>query len=329
MSRLLRWREHPAGSFAHDLFARFHASRVPLLAAALAYYAAFSLGPLILLLGGWLGVVLENQPELAYQYRVALDDLLSQVLPLQSDTAELINHSFQVILDEFARGARLRSLVSIAVLLWASSGFFTSLQLALEVIFDVPETRGFLRKRLVALGLVLMVAIAIAVEMIGGFLVGTLSRFSALVVDRLDAVNVSLPTLPIDAGALLGTELLRILIAMAAFTVAFRYLPRRSSSWTGALIGALFSTVSILVTRRLLLEFFNLERFNLIFGVVTSLLLVLLWLYLALLLFLVGALLVAEISTRRRGGLEPAGEPAAGPAPEGPAEPARGDPGPV
>lgn len=300
MSRLRRWREHPAGSFAHDLFHRFHASRVGMLAAALAYYAAFSLGPLILLLGGWLGVLLETRPELAAQYRTAVDDLLAQVLPLQPVTAERVSRSFEGVLAQLSQGAQLRNLLSVAVLLWASSGFFTSLQLALEVIFDVPESRGFLRKRLVALALVLTVALAIALEMVGGFLLGTLAHLSELLVARLEASDIVVPLLPVDVGTLLGTELLRLLVATTAFAVAFRFLPRRSSSWSGALVGALFSAVSILVTRRLLLVYFNPERFNLVYGVITSLVLVLLWLYLALLLFLVGALLVAEISARQR-----------------------------
>ena len=43
---------------------------------------------------------------------------------------------------------------------------------------------------------------------------------------------------------------------------------------------------------------FNAERFNLVYGVITSLLAILLWLYLALLLALVGAVVAAEVSSR-------------------------------
>jgi uncharacterized BrkB/YihY/UPF0761 family membrane protein len=77
-------------------------------------------------------------------------------------------------------------------------------------------------------------------------------------------------------------------------------LPRQSSSWLGALAGALFSTSSILIMRWLFERSFNPEQFSLIYGVITSLLLILLWLYFALLMFLMGALLVAEISVELR-----------------------------
>ena len=90
------------------------------------------------------------------------------------------------------------------------------------------------------------------------------------------------------------------------------FLPRRSSSWVGALSGALTSTLGIVVMRALLRVFFNAERFNLIYGVITSLVAILLWLYLALLLTLVGAALAAEVSAsirRSHGSLEDVAAP--------------------
>src|SRR5690606_35173293 len=92
--------------------------------------------------------------------------------------------------------------------------------------------------------------------------------------------------------------LLRMAAGISAFTFAFRYLPRRSSTWLGAVIGGLVSALGITVMRNLLVITFNAERFNLVYGVITSLLAILLWLYLALLLALVGAVVAAEVSSR-------------------------------
>lgn len=280
---------------ARRLYDRFNQSRLPLLAAALAYYAAFSLGPLLLLLGGWFSVVLQARPELAAQYQTGLRDLVAQLLPLQPDSAELVTRSFELILDQLSQGALLRSVVSLVVLVWASSNFFTSLQLALEVIFDVDKQRGFWRKRLVAVLLVMAVVAVIAIEVVGGVLVSSLMQLGDAIATRLDALNIDLP-LPGGGGRGFWTWLLRFSIAGGVFTLCFRYLPRTASTWAGAAAGALFAIVSLQLTRAVLLMSFNVERFNLIYGVITSLLLVLLWLYLALLLFLVGALLAAEIS---------------------------------
>ena len=287
-------------SFLLRLYKRFNVSRLPLLAAALAYYAAFSIGPLLLLLAGWFRLFLRNRPDLLEQYRLAVTDLVAQLMPLQDNGVNLINQSFDAILAQMSQGALFRSVVSVLVLIWASSNFFTSLQLALEVIFDVPKMRGYWRKRVVAVLLVATVALVIGIELIGGLLSTSINQFSALVTAQLHEFNLNVPTLRITWGQGWWTEVIRFAVATTVFTVCFRYLPRRSSSWLGAAVGALFSTTSIIVMRTVFERTFNPEQFNLIYGVVTSLLAILLWLYFALLMFLVGALIVAEISEEVR-----------------------------
>ena len=243
---------------------------------------------------------IRNRPELLTQYSAALADLVSQLLPLRDDADALVQQSFTVILDQLNQGALLRSIISFLILVWASTNFFTSLQLALEVIFDVPQMRGFWRKRAVAVLLVASVTLVIGVELVGGLLASSINEFSQAVTTGLREVNFVIPDYRIRWGGNWWTELIRFGVATLVFTLCFRYLPRRSSSWLGALVGAVFSTASILVTRYIFTHLFNLDRFNLIYGVVTSLLAVLLWLYFALLMFLVGALIVAEISARVR-----------------------------
>ena len=293
-------------SFLLRLYKRFNVSRLPLLAAALAYYAAFSIGPLLLLLAGWFRIFLRNRPDLLIQYRVAVTDLVAQLMPLQDNGADLISQSFDAILAQMSQGALFRTVISVLVLIWASSNFFTSLQLALEVIFDVPKMRGYWRKRVVAVLLVATVALVIGIELIGGLLSTSINQFSALIATQLHHLNLNVPTFRITWGQGLWTEIIRFAVATTVFTVCFRYLPRRSSSWLGAVVGALFSTTGIIVMRYIFAHTFNPEQFNLIYGVVTSLLAILLWLYFALLMFLVGALIVAEISEEVRAKRVPA-----------------------
>lgn len=286
--------------FTRRLVRRFQEARLQMLAAALAYYATFSLGPLLLLLGGWLAVLLRTNPELAVQYRHALNDLLTQVLPLQQDTTGLVSHSFDTVLQELNQGALLRSALSFVVLVWASGNFFTSLQQALEVVFDVPHARGFWRKRVVAMLLVVAVALVIFFEVVGGALVSGLNGLSGALADWLATFNVHLPGLPLGLQPGLALKATRVVIAVAAFTLTFRYLPREKSTWGGAVSGALVSALGVLLVRWALLLTFNAERFNLVYGFITSLVALLLWLYLALMLFLVGALVAAEASAWHR-----------------------------
>jgi len=294
--RLRAWSRTPTGRFLAGLVQRYARARVPLLAASLAYYAAFALGPLLLLLGGWLGVALRNSPELAAPYREALTELTSQLLPLQVDPGGLVDTSFQVIVGQLGEGALLRSALSVLVLLWASSSFFASLQLALELIFEVRRPRGFLRKRAVGLLLVVAVAVFIVGELLGGALVAGTTQLWTQLRAFAAQFDVALPT-PRLPGAF---DLARALSAAAVFALAFRYLPGRGSDLVGAVVGGVACTVSLLVMRAALLATFSIERVNLVYGVVTGLVVWLLWLYAALWLFLMGAVLAAEVARARR-----------------------------
>ncbi|MEX2501288.1 MAG: YhjD/YihY/BrkB family envelope integrity protein [Trueperaceae bacterium] len=286
-----------AERFARHLVRRFVRTQVSMLAAALAYYAAFSLGPLVLLLGGWLGNALRARPELSERFREALAELLTPVLPEGFDGGELIESAFTGVVDQLASGGWFGLALTLLVLLWAASGFFASLQRALEVIFDVPSTRGFLRTRLVALVLIGAVAAVIIVELIGVTVFGWAWGVAEAGVTQLEGLGFDLPDLgsrPTELGPA------RLLLALAAFTLCFRYLPRGGSRWDGALIGAAVSIAGLQAMRLILPLAFDEARFNLVYGVVASLVVLLLWLYLALLLFLVGALVAAEASAEGR-----------------------------
>lgn len=300
MTRLPNLRETRAWLFGGRLIRRFRGSYLTMLAAALAYYAAFSLGPLLLLLGGWLGVVLHTRPELAGRYREALGELVNRLMPLQEDQTELVARNFDLIVAQLSQGALLRTALSLLVLMWAASGFFTSLQLALEVIFDVPEARSFLRRRLVALLLVVGVALVIAFEIVGGALFAGLERLAQLFTGLVSLPELELPPPLPGLVGVLTSAVPRLAVAALAFTLAFRYLPKGHSSWQAAVSGGIFSSVAVAVARWLLLITFDADRFNVVYGVITSVVVTLLWLYLALLMFLLGALLAAEIDEWRR-----------------------------
>src|SRR5690606_33439319 len=146
------------------------------------------------------------------------------------------------------------------------------------------------------------VALVVAVEVVGGVAYSGLRQIAQSLGAWLNANGIAFPDTPINFEPLADVRILRLIAGVAAFTFAFRYLPRRASTWLGALIGGLASTLGITVMRSLLVITFNAERFNLVYGVITSLLAILLWLYLALLLALVGAVVAAEVSSRMQAG---------------------------
>ncbi len=285
---------------------RYNSSRIALLAAGLTYYAAFSLGPILLLLAAGLAFFLKQNPVLTNQYRTEISRAVAQFLPFNENIALITEQSFDNIVALLQQGALIQSLISIGILLWVGSSFFTSLQLALELIFQSSVARGYWRKRFVGVLLILAVFIIIAIEVIGVSLINSglqlIVNMQTFVGNALGE-NVSFISPYSFKLDYYFNELYRVIISIAALTLCFRFLPK-TCNWAGAFVGALFCTTAAAFTQRLLPIFFSVERFNLIYGLINSLMLILFWLYISIMLFLVGALIAAEISHYSRDELD-------------------------
>ncbi len=287
-----------AGVFVLAFYKRFNDANVALLAAGLAYYAAFSLGPLTLIFTSFLAGFLQNRPDLAAEYQTVLVDLLQQVLPVQVDSQALIVNSINVVVSQMGDGAIFRNLLSFLILLWAATNFFTVLQFALEVIFDIENARAYWRKRVVSIVLLVAVAVVIAFEVFWSLFSSFLTGVWLFLVQWFSSRNIVLPISEFGQGSV--TELLRMGIAVFVFSLCFHYLPRQASTWGAAFLGAFLYVLSLRLMQVLFGQLFNPERFSLIYGIVTGLLVILLWLYLSLMLFLLAAVLVAVLSHYRR-----------------------------
>ena len=130
------------------------------MAAAISYYALFSLFPLTLLAVSIFGLVLRNQP---FQDRVLTAIL--DVLPIEDETiAEALRRTADL-------GPTL-TFVSAVVSLWTAAALSASLRNALNVVFAVEGGRPYLRGK--ALDFLLLPVLGI--PFIGGVAVTTAWR---------------------------------------------------------------------------------------------------------------------------------------------------------
>ena len=110
------------------LYQLYITSHLPFFAAALAYYAVFSLMPLLFLLAGVFGFVLEGNETLRNSFLLRLIELVVLLFPTQPEIA-------QTLVNFLTRGAFPLTSISLIVLLWSSSNFFAALAYALGIIF--------------------------------------------------------------------------------------------------------------------------------------------------------------------------------------------------
>ncbi len=266
-------------AFAVAYLERWNEARVPILAASLAYYATFSLFPLLLLAVAGFGFALAQYPGLRDEVLFFMRNTISQVFP---SAADLLNQNLESlkrgVLERFAANAGVSSLIAIVSLIWAASGFFTVLQTALTLAIPGNRNRSVLMQRILAFVTVFTLAPLMLFLMILGSVLSSLS-----------SVPLFEPLQGYASGvvALLG--------AFALFTLSYRYLPAHNPGWRASISGAL-PTALIWQAARLGLGLLTpISSFQATYGILAGFLLLLAWLYLTLQIFLAGGVLVSVI----------------------------------
>ena len=125
---------------------------IPNLAAALAYYAFLAIPSLLLISVGVFGLVADKDAV------GKLVDRLETVAPPEALT--LVRQSLERITEGQASSGLTMILVGSVLALWTLTGSMQTLMWALNSAYDREETRGFLKQRLTALLMVILLLVA-------------------------------------------------------------------------------------------------------------------------------------------------------------------------
>jgi membrane protein len=254
--------------------AAMHWSRdqAPTLGAALAFYCAFSLAPLLIILvtiTGWIIGTDAAYSGLAVQLRSLFGNGTAQIL-------------LEAMSSSQEREGPLATIVSLVSLLVGATTVFAALETALEQIWGarahIPGgIYGFLRARLLSFGFILAVGFLLLVSL---SISTALAGVRAALAQRYEALLVVVT----GVDLLLSTTLITGLIG-----VIYRYLPARRLPWKSVLIGALLTAVLFQAGRWLVSFYLGRATQPSAFGAAASFAAMLLWLYYTAQIFLFGA----------------------------------------
>lgn len=256
---------------------RYSESNAAQAAAGMAYYAFFSLFPLLLFLIVAASYVLEIQS--AYNYII---DSLYVVLPTAQN---LIDANLQQVLN--SRGAV--GIIGFIGFLWSSSSFFSILARNINRAYPNSRPRNFLEDRALAFVMIALLALLLGLS----FLSTTITGF--------------LPSLDIffwRGKPLHETIVWRYLIKSIPFFVTlfllvglYRYIPRKKIKWIGVFISALLSAISWQAVTKIFTWLLQegLVRYELVYGSLGTVVALMFWLYLISSITLFGAHLGAVV----------------------------------
>ncbi len=240
--------------------------------AAIAYYTATSLAPVLLIVIAIAGLVFGEQAASG-----AIRDEIGGLMGKQS--ADLLQTAISG-----ARGRSaglLASIIGVLTLLITASGVFGEMQTALNAIWRA-ELKGttvsrLVRARIVSLGLVAAL----------GFLLLASLVISAALTALADAVNQTLPFASVILQAL--NFLVSFVLISLLFAAIYKVLPDRDLQWKDVLVGAAVTSLLFTVGKSLIGFYLGSSTLASSYGAAGGLIILLVWVYYSSQIFLLGA----------------------------------------
>lgn len=248
-------------------------------AASMAFYTAFSLFPLLLLLISVGSLLLKD--------RGTVNQILRFVGETLPGTQFVVNENISNIVEQ--RGSI--GVFGLVTLLWSASNVFTTLSAHINSAWPDSAKRNFLEKRLIGLGIVAAMVIALIGYILG---IGFLQLLVWMRVLRLGDADLMDPEAWGWVWSLLSWTLVFILLSGI-----YRWVPKIRVPWKAALTSGLIVTLVLLVLSRILAGLLTLiiERYELVYGSLSAFVAFLFYIYLTNLVVLIGAHISATLAS--------------------------------
>jgi membrane protein len=250
------------------------ADQVPLLAAGVAFYVLLALFPAIIAGVSIYGLVADPQ--------TVRDQINQLAQTLSPETAKLIGTQIQQVTSSAGGALGLATVIGILTALWSASSGMKALITGVNLAYDEPEGRKFVKLRglSILMTLAAMVLLGIALALIVGF----------------PAVPDSWPAVLQWTAAVLRFVLLAVLL-MAGLAALYRYAPDRDKpKWSWSSPGSVVATVLwVLASVGFSIYVNAFGNYNKTYGALAGVIILMFWLYLTAFVVLVGAELNAEL----------------------------------
>jgi len=242
--------------------------------AALSYYTAFSLAPLLLIAISIAGVFF-GEDAARGQITATLSSMIGP------DSAKTVETMVRASRDNHA--GILATLIGIGTLVLGATSVFSELQRALDAIWRVPQqarTSGivaFVRGRLLSLGLIVSFGFLLLVSLLVSAVVGAMGTWGSQLLPGWELVVQVL-------NAVVGFAITGVM-----FAAIYRILPTVRIPWRDVWTGAWVTAVLFTVGKTLIGLYIGKAAPGSVFGSAGSVVIVLVWVYYSAQVFLLGA----------------------------------------
>ena len=245
------------------------------LAAAIAYYAMFSLFPLLLGLISILGFVLGTS-----SVQAALKDAIGTYVP---SSAAFVGET----LDQVVAARGTVGIVATLGFLWSAMSVFAAVRKSLNIAWDISQSRHIVHQKLLDLSMVLAVALLLLLS------VALTAAFSLLRAMEIPVLGVK----PLEhelLWALLGF-ILPLWLTYTIFLLVYKLVPNTDVFWHEAAVGAAIASPLFELAKNAYVWYArDIGRYELVYGSVGAVMGLLMWIYVSSLVLLLGAEVASE-----------------------------------
>lgn len=248
--------------------------RASTLGAALAYYTAFSVAPLLLIVISLAGLFLGEE--------AARGAIVTQIGGMVGETGATAIETVVRNASGPGKGV-LGTIVGVLLLLVGATTVFAELQDDLNLIWRAPDAQspsgwwGWLRARVLSIGMILAVGFLLLASLVVSAAIAALGEWSSGLFGSWELVAQGI------------NLLVSFLIVTTLFALIYRFMPQVRIRWRDVWVGALVTALLFTIGKWLIGLYIGKSAVASSFGAAGSLAVLLVWLYYSAQIFLFGA----------------------------------------
>jgi len=237
------------------------------LSSGIAFNILMNLIPFIMLLLALVGTYLYND-----------QDVLHNIRSYFRDVAPALDPKIMENLADVMQNRQIAGILGFVGLLWFSTWVFSSLRIALNIVFRVEKSRGMLRGIGIDLLMIFLVGILLLVSMILSSVVTFLQGYQGRILVVIG------PTIQ-----WILKYLLPFFLTYCMFVLIYKIIPNRRIHFSSALQAALFTSLLWELAKHLFGWYvIHLAKYSIFYGSLSTLVIFIFWVYYSSTILVVG-----------------------------------------
>ena len=246
---------------------KFNDDNAFFLSSGITFNVLINLIPFIMLILALVGTYLHNDQE-----------VLDYIRAYIRDVAPALDPKIMENLTDVMQNRRIVGIVGFVGLLWFSTCVFSSLRIALNIVFRVEKNRGMLR--------------GIGIDLLMILLVGILLLVSMILSSIVTFLQGSQGQIPVAIGPTIQwilKYLLPFFLTVGMFFLIYKIIPNKGVHFKSALQAALFTGLLWELAKHLFGWYVvHLARYSIFYGSLSTLVIFVLWVYYSSAILIVG-----------------------------------------